>query len=44
MTVHQALSLERPITPFGGASGSQDFQTKEGREKRRQLSKGFWSA
>ena len=44
MTVHQALSLERPITPFPSeGEGIRDFHTKEGREKRRALSKGFWS-
>ncbi len=43
MTVNQALSLERPIQPFPTeGAGIRDFQTKEGREKRRQLSKGFW--
>lgn len=45
MTVHQALSLERPITPFPQeGAGIRDFQTKEGREKRRKLSKHFWSS
>lgn len=44
MTVHQALSLERPIQPFPtGGEGIRDFQTKEGRQKRRVLSKHFWS-
>jgi enoyl-CoA hydratase/carnithine racemase len=44
MTIQQALSLERPITPFPQeAAGIRDFQTKEGREKRRKLSRGFWS-
>jgi enoyl-CoA hydratase/carnithine racemase len=44
MTAHQALSLERPITPFPlEAAGIRDFQTKEGREKRRKLSRNFWS-
>lgn len=43
MTVHQALSLERPITPFPtGGAGIADFQTAGGRNKRRELSKTFW--
>lgn len=53
MTVHQALSLERPIQPYPSAQPAQgiskfknpgiaDFQTKEGRERRRELSKNFW--
>lgn len=53
MTVHQALSLERPIQPsphskpIQGVSGFStkgiaDFTTKEGREMRRKLSKHFW--
>ncbi len=44
MTAHQALALERPIMPFPlEAKGIRDFQTREGREKRRRLSKHFWS-
>lgn len=43
MTVHQALALERPIQPFPSREeGITDFQTKEGRTKRRALSKDFW--
>lgn len=45
MTVHQALSLERPIDPYPPAkAGITDFQSKAGRDKRRNLSKGFWQA
>jgi enoyl-CoA hydratase/carnithine racemase len=44
MTVNQALSLERPITPFpSGGDGIRDFQTREGRDKRRNMSRHFWS-
>ncbi len=53
MTVDQALSLERPIQPFPHmrsatdaapqeAVGIAEFTTKEGRERRRRLSKRFW--
>jgi hypothetical protein len=43
MTVHQALSLERPIQPFPTeAIGIGEFQTREGRERRRNLAKAFW--
>jgi hypothetical protein len=53
MTVEQAMSLERPIQPhpfmrpITGApkeatAGIADFTTKEGRDKRRHLSKDFW--
>ena len=43
MTAHQALALERPITPFPhGAAGIRDFQTADGRNRRRELSKAFW--
>ncbi|RJF88211.1 enoyl-CoA hydratase/isomerase family protein [Oleomonas cavernae] len=45
MTVHQALSLERPIDPYPPAkAGIADFQSKVGRDKRRNLSRGFWQA
>jgi enoyl-CoA hydratase/carnithine racemase len=43
MTAQQALSLERPIQPYPPAkAGLADFRTREGRDRRRQLSKDFW--
>ena len=53
MTVDQALSLERPIQPYpfiagvtgasaDSTSGILDFTTREGRDKRRHLSRDFW--
>lgn len=55
MTVDQALSLERPIQPHpflkpvtgvpkDSTAGISDFTTKEGREKRRRLSRDFWQS
>lgn len=53
MSVHQALSLERPIQPYpfmtpstgmpaNTQAGIADFTSKQGRDRRRALSKNFW--
>ncbi|MCR9212321.1 MAG: enoyl-CoA hydratase/isomerase family protein [Proteobacteria bacterium] len=44
LPVKGALAFEVPIMPYArGSSGLKDFTSKEGREKRREMSKNFWS-
>ena len=44
MSVESALALEVPIQPTPPeGQGIKDFTSKQGREKRRRLSKNFWN-
>ena len=44
MSVDSALALEVPIQPTPPElQGIKDFTSKQGRERRRKLSKNFWN-